>query len=95
MYIYIHAYNFTTIVIGHGKTRAYLHRFKILENTTFLCNKGNQTVDHLINQCTLLQTQTELLRNNVLKSGTWPVRKEQLIMKTLEIISYFHQINRL
>jgi primosomal protein N' len=24
--------NFTTIVTGHGKTRAYLHRFKIVEN---------------------------------------------------------------
>jgi hypothetical protein len=26
--------NFTAIVIGRGKTRAYLHRFKIIENAT-------------------------------------------------------------
>jgi ribonuclease HI len=49
--------NFTAIVTGHGKTRAYLHRFKILENATCPCNKGDQTIDHLINRFTLLQTQ--------------------------------------
>jgi hypothetical protein len=37
-----------------------------------------------LNQCTLLQTHRELLRNNVLKSGKWPVRKEELIMKHLK-----------
>jgi ribonuclease HI len=40
--------NFTAIVTGHGKTRAYLHRFKILENATCPCNKRDQTIDHLI-----------------------------------------------
>jgi hypothetical protein len=67
--------NFTAIVTGHGKTEAYLHRFKILENATCPCNKGDQTIDHLINQCALLQTHRELLRNNVLKSRKWPVSK--------------------
>jgi primosomal protein N' len=64
---------FTAMVTGHGKTRAYLHRFKIMEYATCPCNKGDQTTDHLINQCTLLQTQRELFRSNVLKSGNWPV----------------------
>jgi len=48
--------NFTALVTGHGKTRAYLHRFKILEQVTCACNQGDQTTDHLINQCTPLQT---------------------------------------
>jgi len=61
--------NFTAIVTGHGKTRAYLHRFKIRENATSPCNKGDQTIDQLLNRCTLLKTQRELLRRNVLKSG--------------------------
>jgi len=69
------------MVTGHGKTRVYLHQFKIIENATCPCNKGDQTIDHLLNQCTLLQTQRELLRNNVLKYGKWPVSKEELITK--------------
>jgi hypothetical protein len=40
--------NFTAMVTGHGKTRAYLHRFKIIENATCPCDKGDQTIDHLL-----------------------------------------------
>jgi hypothetical protein len=72
------------MVTGHRKTRVYLHRFKTTEHASCLCNKGDQTIDHLINQCTLLQTQRELIRNNVLKSGNWPVSKHEIIMKHLK-----------
>ena len=81
--------NFTAMATGHGKTRAYLHRFKIIENATCPCNKADQTMDHLLNQCTLLQTQRELLRNNILKSGKWPVSKEELITKHLKSFLIF------
>jgi hypothetical protein len=77
------------MITGHGKTRAYLHRFNIIENAIFPCNKGDKTIDHLLNQCTLLQTQSELLRNNVLKSGNWPVSKEELITKHLKSFLIF------
>jgi hypothetical protein len=77
------------IVTGHGKTRPYLHRFKITENATCPCDNGDQTIDHLLNQCTLLHTQRELLRNNVLKSGNWPVNKEELITKHLKSFLIF------
>jgi len=30
--------DFTAMVTGHGKTRVYLHRFKIIENATCPCN---------------------------------------------------------
>jgi hypothetical protein len=55
-----------------------------MEQAPCPCNKGDQTIDHLLNQCTLLQTQKEILRNNVLKSGNWPVSKHELIMKHLK-----------
>jgi hypothetical protein len=77
------------MVTGHRKTRAYLHRFKTTESATCPCNKGDQTIDHLLNQCTLLQTQRELLRNNVLKSGNWPVSKLELITKHLKSFLVF------
>jgi len=35
------------MVSGHGKTRAYLYRFKLLESATCPCNKGDQTTDRL------------------------------------------------
>jgi len=28
------------MVTGHGKTRAYLHRFKLLDNATCVCKQG-------------------------------------------------------
>jgi len=75
---------FTAMVTGHGKTRAYHHRFKTMEHATCPCNKGDQTLDHLLNQCTLLQTQRDLLRKNFLKSGNWPLSKHELITKYLK-----------
>jgi len=33
---------FTAMVTGHGKTRAYLHRFRIVEHATCPCGKENR-----------------------------------------------------
>jgi hypothetical protein len=81
--------NFTAIVTGHGKNRTYLHGLKVIENATCPCNKGDKTIDHLVNQCTLLKTQRELLRKNVLKSGSWPLSKEELVTKHLKSFLIF------
>jgi len=45
--------NFTAMVSGHGKTRAYIHHFKLFESATCPCNKGDQTMDHFLYHCTL------------------------------------------
>ena len=50
---------FTVMVTGHGKTRAYLHRSKILGNANCLCRDEDQTIDHLLNRCPILNTQRE------------------------------------
>jgi hypothetical protein len=42
---------FTAIITGHGKTKEYLHRFKIIEDPTCTCGKAVQTTDHLISEC--------------------------------------------
>jgi hypothetical protein len=55
------------MLTGHGKTRAYLHRFKIRDNAHCVCQQGDQTVDHLLYDCNLLQTQREILRKSVTK----------------------------
>jgi len=46
--------NLTVIVTGLRKTTAYLQRFKIIENVTCPCGKRDQTTDHLIFGCELL-----------------------------------------
>jgi hypothetical protein len=45
----------TTIVMGHGKTRSYLHRFGFITNPKCPCDDGeDQIIQHLIVQCTKL-----------------------------------------
>ena len=41
------AAKFTAMVTGHGLTRSYLHRFKIIPNSTCACGlKEEQTINH-------------------------------------------------
>ena len=76
--------NFAAIVTGHGKTRAYLHRFKLAESAACPCNKGDQTTDHLIYHCNLLQQQRGRLKKETNQQGTWPISKHELITKHLK-----------
>jgi len=46
---------FTAIVTGHGKTKSYLHRFKLTDNPMCLCNEGDQSPEHLIYECKILE----------------------------------------
>jgi hypothetical protein len=75
---------FTAMVTGHGKTRAYLHRFIILEHATCPCGNGNQTVEHILDRCPILNRQRELFKRIVKKSGNWPANKHELISKHLK-----------
>jgi hypothetical protein len=79
----------TAMVAGHGKTRAYLHRLKILDNANCPCGNGDQSIDHLIYQCSILHTQREILKSNVIKSGNWPVKKQELISRYLKLFLLF------
>ena len=71
----------TEMVTEQGKTRAYLHRFKLLEDATCVCMHGDQITDHLLNHCTLVQTKREILKQTILKTGNWPGSKQELITK--------------
>jgi hypothetical protein len=61
--------------------KAYLLFFKLLEHATCVCKQGDQTTDHLLNHCTLLQTQREILKQNILKTRNWPTSKHELTTK--------------
>jgi hypothetical protein len=67
--------NFATVVTGHGKINSYLHKFKIIENPVCLCNKGDQTVDHIIYSCGLHEQERNGLKAAIYSSGKWPLSK--------------------
>ena len=76
--------NITAMLTGHGKTRAYLHRFKIRAESQCVCQQGEQTIDHLLYDCNQLEAQRGILRNEVTKNGQWPADKNALLTKHLE-----------
>jgi hypothetical protein len=65
---------FTAKVTGHGLTRSYLHRFKIIPNSTCPCRlKEEQTINHIILNCTQLENERRILQNAIVQTGeTWP-----------------------
>jgi hypothetical protein len=73
--------NIAMMVTGHGKTRAYLHQFKLLDNATCICKQGDQTVDHLLYQCNILEKQRGILKRNIADTRHWPASKQELITK--------------
>jgi len=68
--------NLSTVITGHGKLRAYLHKFKIIEDRMCPCEMNPQTTDHLIRECTLLSKQRQ---SSIMEAGgSWPVSNTEL-----------------
>jgi hypothetical protein len=86
--------NVAAMLVGHGRTRAYLHRFKISDNAHCVYKQGDQTLDHVLYDCNLLEVQRRILRKNVTKNGQWPADKHGLITKHLEpLLTYIESID--
>jgi len=66
--------NFTTIVSGQGKTRDYLHGFKIIEEPTCPCGKEDQTTDHIIYACERLIKERDRLKKTAIGTNKWPIK---------------------
>ena len=60
--------NFTTIVTGHENIKSYLHRFKIIDTPNCPCGNGNQTTEHVLLKCAILQEERERLIAEVTKN---------------------------
>jgi hypothetical protein len=73
--------NFTAILTGHGKTRAYLQRFKTIEQPTCPCGTAEQTTDHVIFGCETLTKEREKLKTSAPQKGSWPTNKKDLIRR--------------
>jgi len=82
---------FTAILTGHGLTRTYFHSFKIIPNSTCPCGlKEEQTIKHIILNCTQLENERRILRNAIVRTGdTWPPPFEQLTRKHIKTFMMF------
>jgi hypothetical protein len=82
---------FTAILTGHGLNRSYLHRFKIIPNSTCPCRlHEEQTTNHNIFKCTQLENERRILQNAVTQTGdTWPTSYEQLTRKHIKLFLQF------
>jgi hypothetical protein len=81
--------NFTAMVTAHGKTKAYLHRFKITQSPECICSRGEQTTDHLLFDCALLDKERDKLIAYTSEEDDWPVRKSDLVKKCVKQFSVF------
>ena len=70
---------FTAIVSGHGKTKAYLNRFNPTDNLMCPCNEGEQSVEHLIYVCRILEPQrSSMIQHIMTRGGIWPPTNNEL-----------------
>jgi hypothetical protein len=81
--------NFTTIVTGHGHIISYLRRFKIIETPMCPCCTTDQTIDHLLFECELLNKERDKLISTVLKTDVWVISKDKLIRRHFKISAKF------
>jgi len=81
--------NLTAMLTAHGKTKAYLHRFKIIQSPECTCKHGDQTTDHLIYDCETLDKEREKLIAYTSRKEDWPVRKCELVNKYLKQFTTF------
>ena len=78
------------MVSGHGKTKSYLHRFNLIDDPMCPCNEGEQTVEHLIHVCRILEPQRKsMIQQITTRGGIWPPTNNELIAKHLKAFSQF------
>ena len=70
--------NFTTITTGHGNIKTYLYKYKIIESPMCSCESGEQSVDHILFECKLLEKERDRLIAAVSRYENWPVNKTKL-----------------
>jgi len=81
---------FSAIISGHGKTKSYLHRFKLTDILMCPCNEGEQSHGHLIYECKVLEFQRSSLKQLITPGGgTWPTTNSDRVARYLNAFSRF------
>jgi hypothetical protein len=58
------------MVTAHGKTKAYLDRFKVIQSPECVCDNDDERVDHIILDCAKLDKERENLIAHIRKKKT-------------------------
>ena len=77
------------MVTAHGKTKAYLHRFKVIQSPECVRANGDQAADYLIFDCEKLDKEREKLIASTSREEDWPVQKCVLVNKYLTQFKQF------
>ncbi|KAJ4447158.1 hypothetical protein ANN_09159 [Periplaneta americana] len=85
----------TTFLNVHGKTGAYLYRFKLRDNPSCACGAEEQTVDHLLFECPKLDKERLAFQREMLrKTGNWTFTKLKIMQEHVHtFINYVNVIN--
>lgn len=83
--------NLASILTGHGKLRSYYYRFRISENPGCPCGAPDQTVDHLLWDCQILNQQRSVFKEATRSGRNWPINYRDIIKQHLR--SFVHYIN--
>jgi hypothetical protein len=74
----------------HPLTRPHTNKQTIIDSQTCPCRGGDQTTEHLIYHCSILETQREVMKNTIQKSGgKWPTSNKELIAKHIGAFTTF------
>ena len=69
---------FTTITTGHGNINLYLYKCKIIDNPQCQCKNGDQTVEHIIFECTISDHEKYKPKAVLMWTENWPVSFNKL-----------------
>jgi ribonuclease HI len=85
----------TQFYTGHGKFKHYLYRFKLVNDQMCSCNRGIQTIDHLLLHCELMDEITNQIKERAaLLKLQWPIELNVFVKdeKLLNLFPYFVKI---
>jgi hypothetical protein len=54
--------DFTTMVTGRGNIKLHLHKYKIIDIPMCSCKSGEQTTDHILFDCELVEQERDRLK---------------------------------
>ena len=81
---------FMAMVSGHGMTKTYLHRFNLIDDPVCPCSKGEQTVEHIIYVCRVLEPQRSYMIQHIkTRGGFWLPTNNELVDKYLNTFSQY------
>ena len=81
--------NFTAIVTGNGNIKTYLYKYKLIESSKCNCEEGDQSADHILFDCKLLEHDRVRLKAGVTRSEKWPVSGDKLGIKFYKYFKKF------